>query len=83
MLRVLFNRDDEPTWVLTEDELLSRIDQLAANGFAQAPAGPVAVEGVDERDRVKWRGLYPNAAALTTLAREIREGRKAAARRRA
>ncbi len=83
MLRVLFNRDDHATWVLTEDEFLSRIDQLAATDFADAPTGPVAVEGVDELDRVKWRGLYPNAASLITLAREIRAGRGEAMRRRA
>lgn len=83
MLRVLFNHDDNATWWLTEDEFLARIDRLAADGFAEAPVGPVAVEGVDELSRVKWRGLYPNAASLITLVNEIRAGRAKSRRRRA
>lgn len=81
MLRVLFNQEGVAPWLLSEDDLLVRIDGLAATGFSGAPQGPVAVEGLDERERIKWRGHYPSVASLVTLAAEIREGRSAALRR--
>jgi hypothetical protein len=79
MLRVRF---DKRTWLLSEDEFLNKIDELARCDFADAPAGRVAVEGVDELDRVQWRSFYTNAAGLGILAREIRAGRAAQALRR-
>ena len=62
---------------LTEDEFLTRIDTLVAADFAGAPAGRVAVEALDELDRIEWRAYFPNASSLVILARQIREGRAA------
>jgi hypothetical protein len=83
MLRVFFGQVEVPPWVLSEDELLSRVESLAEEGCAGTPAGPVSVEAVDELGRLKWRAHYSSAADLAILARQIREGRNAIARRRA
>jgi hypothetical protein len=82
MLRMLFGHTDVALWVLSEDEFLSRIDGLADRGFAGAPFGAVSVEAIDELGRLKWRAHYKGAAELAILARQIREGRNALARRR-
>lgn len=82
MLRVLFSEIEISPWVLSEDEFLSRIEELTRTRFADVPQGRVSVEAVDELDRIKWRAYYPNATGLEMLADEIREGREAIARRR-
>ena len=81
MLRVLFNEVGAAPWLLTEDEFLEHIGALAQRGFVGVPVGRVSVEAIDELDRIQWRAYYPNTAALAILAREIRQGRDAVARR--
>jgi hypothetical protein len=81
MLRVLFSEIGVAPWVLSEDEFIHKIEQLRKIGFAGTPPGRVSVEAVDELERVKWRAYYPNVAGLAILARQIREGREAVARR--
>lgn len=83
MFTVLFSEMEVVPWVLSEDEFLTRIDELAETRFAGAPSGRVSVEAVDEQQRTLWRSYYPNVKGLAILARQIREGRDAIARRRA
>ena len=83
MFHVLFSEIDVVPWVLSEDDFLTRVDELAETRFADAPPGRVSVEAQDELQRTLWRSYYPNAAGLAILARQIREGREAVARRRA
>jgi RNA polymerase sigma-70 factor (ECF subfamily) len=72
---------DALSWVLSEDEFLSRVDSLAGQGFVGTPSGPVSVEAIDADERVKWRSHYPSAAGLVILARQIRAERTARASR--
>jgi hypothetical protein len=84
MLRVVFGQQSAPSWVLSEDEFLGKIDELTAAGtFDDVPAGQVCVEALDALDRVLWRAYYPRAADLAILARQIREERNVLAKRRA
>ena len=53
--------------LVTQNELIDELEQLARGDFADAPAGSLVVEGLDAQSRPSWRGYYSGSAQLRSL----------------
>lgn len=71
MIRVALKHDDAVARVLSEDEFIREIGELADAGFAGAARGPVSIEALDGDGRVRWRAYFPSVERLAPLAREL------------
>ena len=71
MLRLTWRSSALPPTVLPQDEFINELEQMAAQGFAGAPPGPVCVEALDERSRITWSAYCKSAAELSSLLRQL------------
>jgi hypothetical protein len=71
MLRLTWRSSGWPPKLLSENEFIKEVQQMATRNFAGAPAGPVLVEALDARSCVGWRGYYEGAAGLIVLLRQL------------
>ena len=71
MLRLTWRSSGGPPRLLTQDQFINEVGQMARRDFAGAPVGPVLVEALDECSEVIWRGYYEGAAGLVVLLRQL------------
>jgi hypothetical protein len=75
MLRVTWRAAQATPRLLSEDELMSELERMAATGFSGLPSGPIVVEGLDRLQRLAWCAHYKTAPELEALLRQLREER--------
>lgn len=80
MLRMTLPHEPSPPRTLTQEQFIAEIQALQADGFADAPAGPVTIEALDGDGRVSWRAYYTSFAGLAGLVRELLAERAAQAK---
>ena len=71
MIRVALKPADAPPRVLSEEEFIREIAELAAAGFTGAKPGPVSVEALEPDGRVSWRAYYTSIERLAEMAEEL------------
>jgi malonyl CoA-acyl carrier protein transacylase len=80
MLRLTWQASPLPPRVLSQDELIRELEEMAARAFAGASPGAVSIEALDEGSRVTWSAYYKSAAELATLLRQLLAEREIASR---